>query len=638
MMTGTVPSRHGPTWYAATAVAAPERPALTHDLDVDLCVIGAGLAGLTVAREVARRGWSVAVLEADCVAGGASGRNAGFVSPGFAEGIEAIVERVGPSRAKELWGLSNAGVAYVRGAIAENAMPGVDPHDGRLSVRRTNNEPALIEHAAMLRVDFGADVEAWPVEQVREVLRSPMYFQALHFPTAFHIHPLNYALGLAAAAEADGARIFQGTRALSVDPAGVRKRVQTERHMLRARHVVLAGSTGTGAVDQQLADTVQPIATYLAVTAPLGERLFEAVRYTGAIADTRRAGDYYRVVADDRLMWGGRITTRLSEPRKLKALMRHDMLDVYPQLGDVEIAHAWAGTMAYAVHKMPQIGELAPGYWLASAFGGHGLNTTAMAGEMIARAILDGDDRWRLFSSYELVWAGGKAGRMAAQAIYWSMQARDSLQEKIARYRDEARREADARHARWDADKAARIAAQAALRAEEEARHIAEAEAKRVAALKAAQLAAERARQREDRLKKEEQARQVAAAAERAADEARRATEDIERAAAEKFVRDAANALARQIEEHKALTAVVTPASAGEESGMAETAIGGSDSPPGNVEATAQAVEPRPPDSGHAPTLEEAMSAPAPVAELFDPGRKGTTRKPRKKKDDAPAG
>jgi glycine/D-amino acid oxidase-like deaminating enzyme len=571
MMTGTDPSRYGPTWYAATAVAAPERPALTHDLDVDLCVIGAGLAGLTVAREVARRGWSVAVLEANCVAGGASGRNGGFVSPGFAERIDAIVERVGPSRARELWGLSQGGVDYIRRAITESAMPGVNPHDGRLAVRRTDDEPALIEHAAMLRVDFGADVEVWPVEQLREVLRSPMYFQALHFPTAFHIHPLNYALGLAAAAEADGARIFEGTRVLSIDPAGVRKRVQTEYSMVRARHVVLAGSTGTGAIDAQLADTVQPISTYVAVTAPLGERLFEAVRYTGAVADTRRAGDYYRVVADDRLMWGGRITTRLSEPRKLKALLRHDMLDVYPQLGDVEIEHAWVGTMAYAVHKMPQIGELAPGYWLASAFGGHGLNTTAMAGEMIAGAILDGDDRWRLFSSYELVWAGGKAGRVAAQAIYWSMQLRDTLQERIARYRDKARREADARQERWAADKAARLAAQATLRAEEEARQIAEAEARRLAAREAAQIAAERAKQYQEQLRREEQARQVAAAAQRADDEARWAAAEIAQAAAEKAVRDAARALARQLEEHKALSAVAPAIAAADIAAVTET-------------------------------------------------------------------
>src|SRR5947199_3382607 len=257
------------TWYAATAVASPERPALSHDLDADVCVIGAGLAGLTVAREVARRGWSVAVLDAGEVAGGASGRNAGFVSPGFAERIDAIVERVGLPRAKELWGLSVGGVDYIRGAISETEMPGVEPRDGRLSVRRTDDEPRLIEHAAMLRVDFGADVEVWPTDQVREVLRTPYYFQGLHFSQAFHIHPLNYALGLAADAEEHGARIFQNTQATGIDAAGVRKRVPTTGGLVRARHVVLAGSTGIAAVDEQLAETVLPISTYIAVTAPL---------------------------------------------------------------------------------------------------------------------------------------------------------------------------------------------------------------------------------------------------------------------------------------------------------------------------------------------------------------------------------
>jgi glycine/D-amino acid oxidase-like deaminating enzyme len=220
-------------------------------------------------------------------------------------------------------------------------MREVAARDGRLSVRRVDDEERLIEHAAMLRVDFGADVEAWPTDQVREVLRSAQYFQALHFPKAFHIHPLNYALGLAAAAEKDGARIFERSAALSLDPAGVRKRVQTAHGVVRARHVVLAGSTGIAGVDPTVAATVLPISTYVAVTAPLGERLFDAVRYTGAVADTRRAGDYYRIVADDRLMWGGRISARSSTPWRLKAALRHDMLKVYPQLDGTRGPARW---------------------------------------------------------------------------------------------------------------------------------------------------------------------------------------------------------------------------------------------------------------------------------------------------------
>jgi glycine/D-amino acid oxidase-like deaminating enzyme len=536
LMTEADHGAYGPSWYAATMVATPERPSLTHDIDVDVCVIGAGLAGLTVARELARRGWAVAVLEASRVGCGASGRNGGFVAPGFSERIDAIVERVGLPRAKELWTLSEAGVDYIRREITESGMKGVLLHDGRLSVRRVDDAQAVIDEAAMLHVDFGTEVEAWATEQVREVLRSTYYFQAVHFPTAFHIHPLNYALGLAAAAEQDGARIFEGTPALSLDPAGVRKRVTTAGGTVRARHVVLAGATGIGSVDAPIADTVLPISSYVAVTAPLGEKLFEAVRYNGAIADDGRAGDYYRIVSDDRLMWGGGISARRATPWRLKSVLRNDMVKIYPQLAGVEIEYAWAGTMAYAVHKMPQIGELAPGYWLAGAFGGHGLNTTAMAGEMIARAIMEGDDRWRLFSPYELVWAGGRLGRAAAQLMFWTGQARDALRGKIARYRDRARREADERQMRYAAEREARRIEDERVRLEEEARRAAEQEVRRRAAEEAGRQAAERARLAAEEAEKHARI-----------DAARDATERAAREAA-----DAALALAREIEEYKA--------------------------------------------------------------------------------------
>ena len=619
-MTETDPSPYGPTWYAATMVAVPERRALTHDLDVDVCVIGAGLAGLTVAREVARRGWSVAVLEAQQVAAGASGRNGGFVSPGFSERIDAVVERVGLLRAKELWALSDAGVEYMRRQIADGEMPGVFARDGMLSVRRVDDEQALIDHAAMLRVDFGADVEAWPTDQVREVLRSSHYFQGLHSPKAFHIHPLNYALGLAAAAEKDGARIFQNTAALSLDPAGVRKRVTTPKGMVRARHVVLAGSTGIGEVDAPIAATVLPVSAYAAVTAPIGEKLFEAVRYTGAIADTRRAGDYYRIVSDDRLMWGGRISMRTSTPWRLKAALRRDILKVYPQLDGIEIEYAWSGIIAYAVHKMPQIGELAQGYWLASAFGDHGLNTTAMAGEMIARAILEGDDRWRLFSPYELVWAGGRSGRAVAQTLFWSMRARGSLKEKIARYRDSARREADARQIRYEAERATRQAQAERRRAEEEAQRIADQEARRLAAEEAGRAAAERARQaaEEARLATQEAARAV---------EQRQREREV-RAAVEKAAQDVADAsaaLRRQLEEHEEHQAVT-------ETAAAERAA--------DVAAAPQPVAA--PDAAISPDIASASPAqPSPTADVNlakKPRRKRGTKKHEKAVADSAAG
>ena len=431
---------YGPSWYAATMVAPPERPRLSLDLDVDVCVVGGGLAGLTVAREVARRGWSVAVLEAKRVAWNASGRNCGFVLPGFAQDIERMVERVGLEHAKALWALSEAGVDYVREAIRESGMPGVDPIEGWLNVSKVDNGDAFLAQVALLGQEFGIDVEGWPAERVRAVLRCEHYFHAIHFPKAFHMHALNYALGLAAAAEAAGARIFEDTPALAIDPAGVRKRVTTPSARVRAAHIVLAGNTHLGALSSRVAGTVVPISTYVAVTAKLGNRLADAVSYRGAVSDTRFADNHYRVVDGNRLMWAGGLSAWSVNPKSFANRFQQQIHHLYPQLGKVAFEYVWSGTMGFAVHRMPQIGEVSPGLWLASAFGGHGINTTAMAGDLIARAVIDGDDRWKLFLPYALVWGGGTLGRATIQVAYWSRRRREVWAEELAQRRDIRRR------------------------------------------------------------------------------------------------------------------------------------------------------------------------------------------------------
>ena len=236
---------YGSTWYAATMTAAPERGRLTFDLDVYVCVVGGGLAGLTTARELARRGWSVALLEARRIAWNASGRNDGFVLPGFAESMDKIVARVGLDHAKALWALSEMGFKYVGSAIAEGRMQGVAPIAGWLKVSKVDNGDDVLADLQLYGHDLGAEVEGWPIERVREC-QSKHYFHAMHFPRAFHIHPLNYALGLAEAAQAAGVKIFEETRALTIDPAGVRKRVSTPSGRVRASQVVLAGNVHLG--------------------------------------------------------------------------------------------------------------------------------------------------------------------------------------------------------------------------------------------------------------------------------------------------------------------------------------------------------------------------------------------------------
>lgn len=408
------------TWYDATAVPAPLRAPPAGDTDVDVCVVGGGLAGLTSARELARRGWSVAVLEARTIAWNASGRNTGFVLPGYACDMDRVVKRVGLDDARVLWRLAQDGLDYVRTTIRETGMPGVDPVEaGWLKVAKSDDADDDLATVRLIGQDLGGQIEGWPVDRVREVLKSDHYFHAMFTPQAFHIHPFNYALGLAGAAEAAGARIYENTPATAIDATGVRKRIVTPTGRLRADHVVLAGNVHLGNLVPRVVGTLMPVWTYVAVTKPLGERLAAALTFNGAVSDTDLADNHYRIVDGDRLMWSGRATTWQGDPRRFAKQLQGDITEVYPQLGAVEIEYKWTGVLGNPLHRMPQVGELSPRIWLASGFGGHGLNTTAMAGMVLARAIAEGDDTWRRFVPFELVWSGGAIGRAAAQVHYW---------------------------------------------------------------------------------------------------------------------------------------------------------------------------------------------------------------------------
>ncbi len=434
-MDATDSAVYGSSLFAATASAHPAYPQLTQDLDVDVCVIGGGLAGLTVAREIAAHGWAVTLLEARRIAWNASGRNTGFVLPGFAPDASSIVERVGLERARQLWALSEQGLEYVRRTIRETKMEGIAPADGWLLVSKTDQQDAMAAKVDRLR-ELRAEVELWPTDAVRNQLKTERYFQAIYFRKAFHIHPLNYAFGLARAAECAGVRIFEETPALAIDPAGVRKRLVTPGGRVRATRIILAGNVHLGPVMPEISRTLLPITTYVVATAPLGARLDEAMAYRGAVSDTEWADNHYRTTADNRLVWSGRMTTWERNPERYVRTLRRDIARVYPQLGEVEIEYAWNGTLGSPVHRMPQIGEASPGLWVLSGFGGHGLNTTAMGATLVARAIVEGDKTWTAFNGFELIWAGGWAGRTFAQARYWWSRVEEAWRTRLARWRE----------------------------------------------------------------------------------------------------------------------------------------------------------------------------------------------------------
>lgn len=414
------------TWYEATAHRGAPRPALNSRLEAGTCVIGGGLAGLTTALELARRGGSVVLLEAKRIAWGASGRNGGFVSNGFAQGIGAVADRVGLDAAQALYALSRFGTEYVRREIAEGD-PTIKMGEGWQGCIRYSNAEEKKAMVARMARDHGQALQFLDVDETRARVNSRHYFQSSYDPSAFHMHPLSYALMIAAKAEAAGARLHENSSALSVERDGAAHVVHTAQGQVRAANVVYCVSSLDRRIHAATGRAVLPVATYVAVTEPLRQ---DVIRTRSAISDSRRAGNYFRLIDEGRLLWGGAITTRVSEPSRLAERMKGDMLSVFPSLGNPKIDYAWAGLMGYARHFMPLIGTDGQGQWWATAFGGHGMNTTAMGGILMARAIAARDDEYRRFQPFGPQWAGGPLGRAGVQAGYWYMQLKDALDER----------------------------------------------------------------------------------------------------------------------------------------------------------------------------------------------------------------
>jgi glycine/D-amino acid oxidase-like deaminating enzyme len=425
-----MPRTYIDTYYARRLVGEGSYAPLHGTHETDICIVGGGLAGLTTALELCRRGRQVTVLESNRLAWGASGRNGGFVSPGFACSQAKIARKVGADQAKELYRLSMEGVDIVADNIRALGINGIDRSDGVISAIRYDDAPGLIAHRDQMEQDFGLQLRFMSREELRSVLHSEKYHQALYAPDAFHFHPLNYALGLAREITRLGGVIHEATAVTSLTTEGGRHRLKSEMGNIAAQNVVFATGGYTGTLCPALSRSFLPIATYVLLTEANRSLLQTAIQTTAAIGDDRRAGDYYRLVDGDKLLWGGRITTRTADPVDLAKLLRQEMVSTYPQLSTLKVDIAWSGLMSYAIHLMPQIGQLAPGLWYCTAFGGHGMNTTAIGGRLMAEAITRDSDRYRLFAPFGLSWNGGLFGRAAVQLTYWYYQLQDAWRER----------------------------------------------------------------------------------------------------------------------------------------------------------------------------------------------------------------
>ena len=355
------------------------------------------------------------------------------MSNGFAGGQDIVEKRLGLEAAREVFKLSLEGVEMVRNNITNLQLHGVQPSPGMISVIRYDDPDGMKLKCDQMLDKYDYQLDYLSQKDLSAHFKTDSYFQGNLDKGAFHFHPLNYCLGIAEKIVSRGGKIFEESEVIRMDLEGSTKGIQTSKGLVKAKDVVLCGGGYAGNVFKRLRKSLLPIATYVVVTEKLGDRLHELVRTKIAVLDNRLASDYYRIVDDDRLLWGGRITTNTTEPKRLAQLLKADMVDVYPELKDARIDMSWTGLMAYARHKMPYIGQLKPGVWSCTAFGGHGMNSAPIGGRIISEAITKQSDRYRLFEKFGLTSNGGIVGPLTAQSVYWGMRLADRWREFSSR-------------------------------------------------------------------------------------------------------------------------------------------------------------------------------------------------------------
>lgn len=420
-------------YYDASVGERPRRPALQGPVDAEVCIVGAGFAGLATALGLLERGLQggVVVLEAERVGFGASGRNGGFVFGGYSLDNADLLAQLGPARARALYALTRRAVDTIRGRIARHAIDCEAVEGGALLADWFHDGgAALRRQQALMEEQFGVPWR-WidKAELDASWVRSDRYSAGLLEPDAFHFHPLKYALGAAAAVESMGGRIHEGSRVVRLEAQAGGTQVLTAGGRVHAKHVVIAGGGYLAKLVPALERAMLPIATYVMATEPLGDTLHALLPSRAAIYDTRFAFDYYRKLNDTRLLWGGRISVRDRRPDEIARFLKADMLKVFPSLRDARVEYAWGGMMSYARHKMPQVGRLPNGWWYGLGFGGHGVAPTTAAGELIAAAIAQAEPLPDGLERYGLAHAFRPLGLAAAQATYSWLQWKDRRRE-----------------------------------------------------------------------------------------------------------------------------------------------------------------------------------------------------------------
>lgn len=420
---------HTASWYAASANDKRVRPKLEGETVADVCVIGAGFSGVSAALELAERGYSVVVLEAERIGFGASGRNGGQIVNGYSRDLETIAGRYGQDKAVQLAAMSLEGAAIIRERVANYAID-CDLRDGGFFAAFTDKQMRGMEaHKRDWERHGHPGLEMVSRSEVSRYVATDRYAGGMIDRLGGHIHPLNLVLGEAAALEGLGGRIFEQSRATSLQQ-GTRNRVQTASGSVTADYVLICGNAYLGPQFPEISGRMMPVSSQVLTTEPLDASLAETLLPADyCVEDANYILDYYRRTADNRILYGGGIGYGGRDPKDITAVIRPNMLKTFPQLADVKIEYAWSGNFALTLTRIPHVGRLSPTIYFSHGDSGHGVTTTHLLGKILGEAVAGHAGRFDIWSSLpNLPFPGGKNLRVSLTVLgAWWYGMRDRL-------------------------------------------------------------------------------------------------------------------------------------------------------------------------------------------------------------------
>jgi gamma-glutamylputrescine oxidase len=378
------------SYYAATAPRTQRFEPLSGEVDCDVAIVGAGLAGLSAAIELADRGHRVVVLEARQVGWGASGRNGGQAIAGLACDQATIEDQLGLDESRRIWAMTIEALDLIHQRRARFGID-CDWRSGYLNLATSERKArALRAWHEHMHATYGYQAQWLPRDELSSWIASPRFHAGTHEAQSGHLHPLKYTLGLARAAAGLGVRVFEDSAVTAFTP-GASPRLQTARGSVRASHVLLAGNVYLQDVAPSLARRIMPVGTYIVTSAPLAPGLAQSlIPSQSAACDTNFVLDYFRPTADHRMLYGGRVSYSTATPADLAGSMQRRMARTFPQLKDTPVEFAWGGFVDISMNRAPDFGRLGTNVYYLQGFSGHGLALTGLAGKLVAEAI-DGD-------------------------------------------------------------------------------------------------------------------------------------------------------------------------------------------------------------------------------------------------------